>query len=285
MDFLDIHSLNPYIRLATASQIVANTRIRQRIIFDYELIYMEQGTFLIRYAGKEYCCGPGSFLLIRPGIRHSLYNREQVSQPHIHFDMTYSPFSIRTPISFKDLPELTQEERRLIQADIFQAYPAVPLVHFSDKEQAKALFYGVLKQARSAPLTAKALLLQLLGMLITENFPGCFGEAEQTHTIAQQLKDYMDAGQGLSMELSAFEKQFSYSRYSLEKHFKKAYGMGVIAYRNQKRMELAKQLLRSDSVGAVADHLGFHSIYAFSRAFKNHYGYSPTQWKQQNALA
>jgi len=285
MDILDMHSLNPYIRLATASRIVANTRIGQRIIFDYELIYMERGTFYIQYAGCEYECRQGTFLLIRPGISHSFYNREQVSQPHIHFDMVYSTRSTRTPISFKDLPELTPEERRLIQADVFQKYPAIPLVHFADTEKTRVLFYGVLDHIRSSPLVSKALLLRLLDAMIRDNFPDCFGAAEQPHGIARQLKDYMDAGQGLSMDLSAFEKQFSYSRYSLEKLFRAAYGMGVIAYRNQRRMELAKQLLPADTVGNVADRLGFHSIYAFSRAFKNHWGCSPTQWKQENGLA
>ena len=53
--------------------------------------------------------------------------------------------------------------------------------------------------------------------------------------------------------------------------------MGIIAYRNQKRLEYAKELLRDNSVGEVAEQLGYKSIFSFSRAFKLHFGTAPTK--------
>ncbi len=94
-----------------------------------------------------------------------------------------------------------------------------------------------------------------------------------------QLKDYIDAGQGMTHTLDDLAKQFSYSKYYLERQFKKEYGVSLMAYRNQKRMELAQQLLKSRSVSAVADTLGFTSIYVFSRAFKQFFGVSPSAYQ------
>ncbi|MBP3435507.1 MAG: helix-turn-helix transcriptional regulator [Clostridia bacterium] len=66
----------------------------------------------------------------------------------------------------------------------------------------------------------------------------------------------------------------------MEHRFKNRYGISLIAYRNDKRMRSAKILLASQSVSDVSNELGFSSIYVFSRAFKNHFGISPSNYKK-----
>ena len=86
----------------------------------------------------------------------------------------------------------------------------------------------------------------------------------------------MYAGQGITFSLQDIAKQFNYSKYYLERRFKERYNISFISYRNNKRMMLAKTMLLNDSVSNVAEKLGFSSIYVFSRAFQNLFGYSPT---------
>jgi len=275
----DIQSVNPYIRVAMRSVITSEKSIKRRVIFDYELIYIESGEFTLNYNEMDYKCREGQFILLRPGVPHSFSEiKDQLSQPHIHFDMMYSVNSRKTPVSFKDINEFTPWEHVLMQKDIFEDYPQLPFVTFSQKEKVLELFYGIMDEKQESGLVQKARLIQILGMLIAENFPNSFLKAENSYSIAHQLKDYMDSEQGMSARLSDFEKQFSYSKYYLERQFKKSYGESIISYRNKKRMETAAKLLRTDPVTGVSEKLGFNSIYAFSRAFKQYFGVAPSKF-------
>ena len=134
---------------------------------------------------------------------------------------------------------------------------------------------------KPSSLTQKGLLIRLIDMLIEDNFPETFVDnTEFIYSIEEQVKDYLDANQGLTSNLDDIAKHFNYSKCHLEHRFKDRYGISLIAYRNNKRMQSAKIMLQSRSVSDVSNKLGFSSIYVFSRAFKNHFGVSPSDYKK-----
>lgn len=273
---LDLSMVNPYIRVAMHSVIPAHCEIKQRIIFDYELIYIADGEFTFTYDNISYPCRSGQFIFIRPGIPHSFGGiAKDLTQPHIHFDITYTGNSRNVPVCFKDRDALTPQEKNLIREDVFSPYPKTPFVIFKDKGQAISLFYEIINQADTAPLSRKAKLIELLEILIYDNFTDVFRSENPTYPIEKQVKDYIDAGQGLHLSLDRLSKHFNYSKCHLDHCFGDRYGLGIIAYRNQKRMQMAKEMLQYASVTAVAEELGFSSIFVFSRAYKNHFGVSP----------
>jgi len=276
----DINSINPYIRVAMNSSLGDGFVITQRILFDYEIIYLEKGEFVFNYNGQNYDCRQGQFIFIRPGIPHSFYcTKGEIQQPHIHFDAFYTEKSPEIPVSFKDLKDFSPYERSLISDDIFESYPPFPFVEFKNKNKALMLFYDIVNSSPSLVLSKKANLIKLIEMLIFDNFPSCFSTLNNNYNIARQLKDYIDAGQGYSATLEDFENLFSYSKFHLEREFKKNYGIGIMAYRNNKRMSMAEKLLKNHSVSTVAEKLGYSSIYVFSRAFRQHFGISPSKIK------
>ena len=277
---LDISMINPYIRVAMDSILPANHEIKRRIIFDYELIYIADGEFVFYYDDIAYPCKAGQFIFIRPGIPHSFSEiKSNLTQPHIHFDISHLSNSKQVPISFKDFSALTENEKNWIREDIFFKYPKTPFVYFSDNQQALQLFYEIVHKTHRSALLGKAKLLQLIEMLLYDNFANIFKQDYHLYPVEKQVKDYIDAGQGLTVKLDDFAKHFNYSKCYLDHCFHKKYGIGIIAYRNQKRMQAAKELLKHSSVTEVSENLGFSSIYAFSRAFKYHFGISPTASK------
>ena len=166
----------------------------------------------------------------------------------------------------------------MIRQDAFADYPRQPFVTFRNKSRALEHFFNVIDSPRDASgqLYQKAEMIKLLSLLIADNFPECF-EAPKKRGIEYQIKDYIDSGQAASMSLSDMEKLFSYNKFYIEKRFMQAFGISIISYRNNKRMTLARELLRSHSVSYVSERLGFGSIYAFSRAFKTHFGFPPSR--------
>ena len=265
--------INPYIRVAMRSVIPTGHHISRRIIYDYELIYLEQGEFTFIYNDTRYSCRAGDILFIRPGVAHSFQiDNGDISQPHIHFDLTYRIENDQIPVSFKDIDRMTDEEKTWIQKNYFISYPTTPFVKIQSKEMFLDIFYKVISEKNT--LIQKAAMLQLLSILIEDNFPD-FMEEETAPSIAHQIKNYIDAGNGLRMNLNDFSKNFFQSKFYLEKIFKRAFGMGIIEYRNKKRMALAPYLLKNNSVTEVAELLGYQSIFSFSRAYKQHYGHSP----------
>lgn len=275
---IDLYSVHPYLRVATRSILRAGHEIRRRVLFDYELLYVEHGSFLLTYGATKYRCGEGNFVLLHPGVSHAFSEIfEALSQPHIHFDMTYTPQSPQIPISFRDLDELSPQERGMIARDVLAECLSAPLLHFANPEAAKKLFFEVIDCQKASPLLARARMMELLELILCEHCPDCLRQTDAGVGIAREIKDFLDAEQGTVYSLEDLEKRFSYSRFYLEREFQGAYGMGIVAYRNQRRMERARVLLQSESVSRVAEKLGYSSIYAFSRAFKNWCGVCPSE--------
>ena len=268
--------INPYIRLAMESRISAGHNIARRVIYDYELIYLEEGSFTFVYNDKTYPCKAGDIIFIRPGTPHSfVLDLGEISQPHIHFDITHRPQSEMIPISFKDIDKMSVEEREWIHKDHFSAYPPTPFLDIQSKDEFLKLFYQIVSEHPS-DLTRKSLLIKLLEIILND----CFSDLLQSDTqinVANQVKDYIDAGNGMGMTLDDFAKIFFYNKFYLERKFKEAFGINLIEYRNKKRMELAKDLLKFHSVSEVSEMIGFQSIYSFSRAYKSYFRYPPSK--------
>ncbi len=274
---LDISAINPYIRIAMHSVIPAGHEIKRRVIFDYEIIYIANGEFVLTYNGEDYRCEKGQFVLLRPGIPHSFSGIAQdLEQPHIHFDITHADDSTHVPVSFKDICDMTEKERACIRSDIFSEYPPQPFLTFSAKERITALFYEIVGDPDISFLMRKAKLIQIIEALIGDNFPNLLMESDPPYRVERHIKDYIDSKQGFAADLEDIAKQFNYNKYYLERCFKSSYGISIIAYRNEKRMLAARELLKNNTVSETSEKLGFSSIYVFSRAFKHYFGYSPS---------
>jgi len=270
--------INPYLRVAMHSVIPAYHHIRRRVIYDYELIYLERGEFTLTYADVSHHCRAGDLILICPGVPHSFDAGEQpFSQPHVHFDLSWRAESEQIPVSFKDVEEMNDAERGWIAENAFSIYPTAPFVFVKEKTHFLELFYTLLAHPLNTdPLTEKGLFLQILSMIVRDNFSALF-EVQVPYAVEMQIKDCIDAGEGLGFGLDDFSRRFSYNKYYLEKRFRERYGMGLIEYRNRCRMIRARRLLEEQSVFATAEALGYGSIYSFSRAYKNHYGVAPSK--------
>lgn len=106
----------------------------------------------------------------------------------------------------------------------------------------------------------------------------------QKHQRMEKAREYIDAhitSPDLSVKgvADAFKMSESHFRYS----FKAMHNMSPTQYIQQKRICLAKALLRdtSDSLTHIAESIGFSSIYYFSEAFKKEIECSPSEYRKR----
>lgn len=276
--------INPFVRLAMHSVLPANTHINQRIIFDYELLCITGGKFILNYNGQDFLCKQGDVLLICPGISHSFHViYSDLSQPHIHFDIQFDYRSEQVFICYKDYPQLNPFEKQLIRENIFTHMDKSPILRISNKKAFLETFFAIVDAGATNTLVQKAKMLVLLNTIIEENAPNSLSFAPATNDVAVLVKSYIDSNYEYDLNLQNLEQQFGYTKYHLERLFKQKYGIPIMVYRNRKRMEIATVLLQNHSVTQTAQMLGYSSIYTFSRAFRNVYGTSPTQSVYPNA--
>lgn len=106
----------------------------------------------------------------------------------------------------------------------------------------------------------------------------------QKHQRMEKAREYIDAhitNPDLSVQgvASAFKMSESHFRYS----FKSMHNMSPTQYMQQKRICLAKALLRetNDSLTDIAESIGYSSIYYFSEAFKKEIECSPSEYRKR----
>jgi AraC-like DNA-binding protein len=98
-------------------------------------------------------------------------------------------------------------------------------------------------------------------------------------SVEKKVKAYLDSMEGYAFDMNTLCAAVGYSREYVTRKFIAACHVTPRQYFNRRRMEAALEHLRRGlRVGAVAELLEFSSPYAFSKAFKQHFGLSPEQY-------
>ena len=102
-------------------------------------------------------------------------------------------------------------------------------------------------------------------------------------TIAYLMVDYLKAHVYESLSLQELCQKFYMGKTQLCKIFSNYAECGAIEYFSALKIEEARRLLGDPklSVSKISDLLGYSSIHAFSRAFKNAVGLSPSEYRKE----
>ncbi len=101
-------------------------------------------------------------------------------------------------------------------------------------------------------------------------------------TICYRAMHYIDSHIFLIKNLTDVAKAMNYNYSYLSNLFKKTTNIGLMDYYRKKRLEMARSLLKEKGqcITKTAELLGYSSVYAFSRAFKEEFGITPSQYKR-----
>ncbi len=136
------------------------------------------------------------------------------------------------------------------------------------------------REALIRTLFRRLVLLQgeLLGLLAA-----CPGKSslhkQQVLARLQRARLHMEMNSDRNIRIAELASIAHYSRWFFTKAFHRVYGLSPKCYTTRVRLVRASGLLRDGqaSIGGIAQACGFVTATAFSRAFRHHFGVSPTE--------
>ena len=287
-----LSNISPYIRRASYSVIPAPWHLSQRVLLDYEIIYVKEGEVTVTLDNGTFPAKPGDAIFLRPNQRHSirLIKGDNFVQPHIHLDLVQQEDSPMVPVSFEDKDELTPQERQHMRPDILgEVMPELPTVITLNNPQVfEMLLYEIINIWCSRPSQYELLLkykaIRLLAMLLLQVNREQEDPALPLGNDMLGVQTYILANYQKPISIDLLCRTFAISKSSLSARFKKAFGLSVIEFYNQVRVQKAKDLLACGrSITEVSELLNFSSVYAFSRFMKTHTGSPPSAFLRQPA--
>lgn len=100
------------------------------------------------------------------------------------------------------------------------------------------------------------------------------------------VQDYIESNIDSSLSIEELADIAGFSKYHFHRIFKEIVDEPLSRYVNRLKLERATHLLtyRADmTITDIAYHFGFTDSAVFSRTFKNYYGVSPSQYRNDNS--
>ena len=284
------YTLTPYIRLAWDHTVKdLHWYLKPRVIFDYEIIFLQDGEIDLMVEEEHYHVVPTDFIILRPMKRHSIRSvgKVKVHQPHIHFDLQQDEYSSQVYIPFEDLDHIPLGDHKFFRQDILdEICPNLPpVLHLKNYKRIQELFMKIIREKEnrmvySEPL-ANGLFLLMFSLLLREYTIDNIHEKNKSLDVAWKVQEYLNQNLNKNISLDDISHHIHVSKYYLCHEFKQVFGVSPIQYHQDSRIEHAKYLLTTTQlpIGTIAEIVGFQNIYSFSKAFKKKEHVSPSVYR------
>ena len=137
---------------------------------------------------------------------------------------------------------------------------------------------------RLVSLTLEQLVLLVPKFCFQQDSSLLAGNPKSNEQITFSIMRYLSLNLLSIRNLSEITSYLNYNYSYLSKVFKKTTGKSLTEYYISLKMERAKTLILDErfSVSKAAEMLNYSSVYAFSKAFKEYYGVSPSAFKHSD---
>lgn len=241
-----------------------------RVMEEYDLLYLKKGTWKIWEENTCYSLREGSLLILEPGLHH--YGLEKCTTPmhnlFIHCSGLPGDYSARRPRASKQLESIAH------------GYITVPkLTDCSGNPQIEQLFLKIMEAHLNKDSFSELRINALLELLFIE-LSTTSNEQYPTDSLVQEIihSFYQHSDRFLSPQELAEAHHISIR--SLSSRFKAATGTSIHRYQMDLKLNLAKEqlpLYPKRRLADVALSLGFYDEFHFSKLFKRKFGYSPSE--------
>lgn len=286
-----IPNLAPYIRVAWYSTLAPHTVIGPRDIFDYELLYLKEGTASIAIEGKSFDAVPGDVFLFRPHQRHIIrcLNDYPVIQPHVHFDLQYQNDYKDVFVSYETAENMTMPQKALFRQDILSSfYPQIPpRIHLKKHKIFEEYLFDLIDEhdqpSYFTQVRQQWLFLRLFDLYLTEvGYTLHIEGLPHVENMAARIKMYLD-NSASRVSLDELAEVLHIDKSYLIRIFKQVYHETPLVYHQKVRIKRARSMLfyTNLSITEIAEATGFASIHDFDRVFRKVDGSAPSAYRQK----
>lgn len=283
-----LKDISPFVRqaiLGSISNKVHNLDTFKRLKAPFHrLFYITDGNGIISVEGTEYTLKPGSAIIIKSGAEY-FWNTESAKIIAISFDYT-SKFADVTDVDFS-----------LYRSDNFNPSSILEHLNFEDAEilnksvyipNASSVEY-MLRALSSVYLLkekfTKELLSSYMKSVITALVHNIYSDnntTKNTDTV-RRIISYIQANYSQNITNSHIAEAFHFNYSYVNRVFKKSTGQSIHKFLIDYRMDMAKELLRTEnsSVTSIAFSVGYTDTHNFVKSFKRAVGKTPTEYRNQ----
>ncbi|MFC4305065.1 AraC family transcriptional regulator [Cohnella boryungensis] len=233
-----------------------------------KLYYIRDGEGWIRIGGKEYYPKPGQLVFMPANVEQSY---------SVVNDNTYRKYWCHFTASIGEL-------------DLFQWFDVPHCVDIRNESRMLSLFEELASlhanEALLSRIREKAVLLEIIALFLEEAgtgtrvLPGRAGDMQRL----DRIERFIEARLAEPVTLEQLARHVHLHPNYLVRYFNKHFAVSPLKYLNRKRMQKARELLRSTSltVKEVADRVGYPDTNHFAKAFRRESSCSPTEYRRQN---
>ena len=242
-----------------------------------EISYVVSGECDFYTGDKVFHAKKGDVHVIGPGTKHKIVARTEED-----LRMTYMAFHFRDTTDMKEAKEFYQKGAMVLK---------------NDKVQIKAIFDNLLFELHMNQVYSKEMLdiyatqmlVQVYRLFHLEEYRDTSSTKEDFHTnyimgqaVFQTLR-YIDNNVEDVGNIQQVANQLKYNPTYLSRVFSEQMGMTLSDYVKAKKVERAKEILKSGvSVDEVAQRLGYSTTQSFSKMFQRYEKCSPSAYKKDN---
>ena len=275
---MNIHDLNPFLRFA--SQMRFDMRYNQKMVLvtDCRIFYVIDGTLTINTAGKLHTMSSGDLFYFSAGSKYTIDTSKGFTLFCLNFDLTQAHREHAFPIAptwdtekWKTVPIFSEEvsNSHFLGSFLFLKN-AVYLQDQMEKIVSDFVSSNVLgKELSSARL--KLLLTKMHG-IASQDLPES----------VVRVRAYIEKHYTRNITNQEMAELVGYHEHYLNRLFVKCMGTSLHNYLLKHRLTQANYLILNTDLPLqdIAAQTGFNNYSNFYISYKNHYGYTPHEYRK-----
>ncbi|WP_068779321.1 GH39 family glycosyl hydrolase [Paenibacillus sp. GM2] len=236
-----------------------------------EIIFVIKGSIKLEVEKQEMMLSEGEVAIVNSCYRHSIQSlttQNIVCALQIREDFLRSEMECFDSLTFGMAHQTTANDIALM------------------KRYLSELALLDIKKKRNTPILRKVKILEILN-LIEQRFSREKQEPEGALSLDRKITDillYINNNIAEPLTLEDTAREFNMSPAYLSKLFKKSFGINMMTYIFEYRLQLVcSDLVITDrKISDIIFSRGFNSISSFNDRFKKHFGMAPNQYRSQN---
>ncbi len=237
-----------------------------RIMEDYDFLFMQKGEWTIVEDGETFHIGPGQILVLEPGRHHLSIDKCSPKMRNVYIHMRASGGDV--PSGF----DAAGDGPRIYIGKLTDTTHHPELLHIFERIIETYFSYEATERDMRCSIYLEELLLRLSDINAMQT--------KQTDVLVQEIIHRFHSNADRFYSTAELAESYYVSVRTISGRFKRATGESIHQYQINLKLDMAYDELPfspNRPIRDVAKSYGFYDEYQFSKLFKRRFGIAPSQ--------